>query len=359
MTVCSGIGAPEVSAPWIDWRYQSEIEAFPSAVLAHRFPDAVNLGDMTRFQEWPDATVDVLCGGTPCQSFSVAGLRKGLDDPRGDLMLTFLAIARRYRPRWIVWENVVGVLSSNGGRDFGTFLGGLGECGFGFAYRVLDAQYTRAHGFPRAVPQRRRRVFVVGYLGDWRRAAAVLFDGESLRGNPPPRREAQQSLASRTSRGADGSCAVIAYGIQAGALRENPDSGPDGVGVQEGHAYTLEARAEVQAVAFDPNQVTSKANRSIPRGDVLHTLPATAAPPHLASPWAVRRLTPTECERLMGFPDGWTRIPYRNKPAEQCPDGPRYKSLGNSWAVNCGQLVFDRLRMVEDRWPVHRMEAAE
>jgi DNA (cytosine-5)-methyltransferase 1 len=109
-------------------------------------------------------------------------------------------------------------------------------------------------------------------------------------------------------------------------------------------------------VAFDPNQVTSKANRSIPRSDVLHTLPATSSPPHLAAPWAVRRLTPTECERLMGFPDGWTAIPYRNKP--DAPDGPRYKALGNSWAVNCGRVIFDRLRMVEERWP-ERREAAE
>jgi site-specific DNA-cytosine methylase len=195
MTVCSGIGAPEVAAPWIDWRYQSEIEKFPAAVLAHRFPNAVNLGDMTKFQEWPDAVVNVLVGGTPCQSFSVAGLRKGLDDPRGNLMLTYLAIARRYRPKWLVWENVPGVLSSNGGRDFGAFLRGLGELGYGFAYRVLDAQFVRTPGFPRAVPQRRRRVFVVGCLGDWRRAAAVLFDAESMSGHPAPRREAGQRPA--------------------------------------------------------------------------------------------------------------------------------------------------------------------
>ena len=110
MTVCSGIGSPEVAAPWIDWRYQSEIEPFPSAVLAQRFPHAINLGDMTKFKEWQDHAIDVLCGGTPCQSFSIAGLRKGLDDPRGNLMLTYLAIADRYRPRWLVWENVPGVL---------------------------------------------------------------------------------------------------------------------------------------------------------------------------------------------------------------------------------------------------------
>jgi DNA (cytosine-5)-methyltransferase 1 len=407
MTVCSGIGAPEVSAPWIDWRYQSEIEPFPCAVLAHRFPHAVNLGDMTRFQEWPDATVDVLCGGTPCQSFSVAGLRKGLDDPRGNLMLTYLAIADRYRPRWIVWENVPGVLSSNGGRDFGAFLGAMGQLGYGFAYRVLDAQYTRTREFPRAVPQRRRRVFVVGHLGDWRRAAAVLFDGESLRGHPPPRREAGQvapTVPSRSSAGgglgSDFDCdgglipaispamkardhkapssdgaddglplipvahalrgegfdasedgtgrrtpLVPVHAIQAGALRENPDSGPDGVGVQEGHAYTLEARAEVQAVAFH--------NRQDPdiSGAVTHPLGSKDNGLAFMTPWAVRRLTPTECERLMGFPDGWTRIPYRGKAVDACPDGPRYKALGNSWAVNCGQLVFDRLRMVEETRP--------
>jgi DNA (cytosine-5)-methyltransferase 1 len=143
-----------------------------------------------------------------------------------------------------------------------------------------------------------------------------------------------------------------AIAIQERAVCENPNAGPDGAGIRtDGAAYTLEARTVTQAVAFDPNQVTSKANRSIPRGDVLHTLPATTAPPHLFTPWAVRRLTPLECERLMGFPDGWTQIPYRNKPADACPDGPRYKALGNSWAVNCGRLIFDRMGMVEERWP--------
>lgn len=195
MTVCSGIGAPEVAAPFIDWRWQSEIEKFPSAVLAERFPHAVNLGDMTKFKEWPDANPDVLVGGTPCQSFSVAGLRKGMADPRGNLALTYLAIADRYRPTWLVWENVPGVLSSNGGRDFGSILGGMAELGYGFAYRVLDAQYIRVESHPRAVPQRRRRVILVGHLGDWRPAAAVLFERESLSGHPPPRRKAGQGTA--------------------------------------------------------------------------------------------------------------------------------------------------------------------
>ncbi|KRS17516.1 Modification methylase BanI [Roseovarius indicus] len=386
MTVCSGIGAPELSAPWIDWKYQSETEPFPAAVLAHRFPDAINLGDMTKFEEWPDANVDVLCGGTPCQSFSVAGLRKGLDDPRGNLMLTYLAIARRYQPKWLVWENVPGVLSSNGGRDFGALLRGLGELGYGFAYRVLDAQYVRTCGFELAVPQRRRRVFVVGYLGDWRRAAAVLFDGESLSGNPPPRREEGErpapTISARTKGGGglgtDFDCdgglipqvspamkardakgpssdgdgdglPLVPVAIQERAVSENPENGPQGSGVrQDGSAYTLEARNKVQAVAFDTTQITSPGNYSQPKpGDACHPLAAGAHPPAIARPWAVRRLTPTECHRLQGFPDDWCRIPWRGKPADQCPDGPQYKCLGNSWAINCGEWIFDRIKMVE------------
>jgi DNA (cytosine-5)-methyltransferase 1 len=196
-SVCSGIEAASVAWSPLGWKaaFFSEIDKFPCAVLAHHYPDVPNLGDMNRFKDWPDAAFDVLVGGTPCQSFSVAGLRKGLADPRGNLALVYLAIAARYRPRWLVWENVPGVLSSDGGRDFGSFLGGLGELGYGWAYRVLDAQYVRVDGLERAVPQRRRRVFVVGYLGDWRRAAAVLFERESLSGHPSPRREARESVA--------------------------------------------------------------------------------------------------------------------------------------------------------------------
>ncbi|HEY8355174.1 MAG TPA: DNA cytosine methyltransferase, partial [Methylophilaceae bacterium] len=189
LSVCSGIEAATCAWHPLGWTPVgfSEIEKFPAAVLAYHYPKVPNLGDMTRYQEWPDDLApDLLVGGTPCQSFSVAGLRKGLDDPRGNLMLTFGAIAAKYRPEWLVWENVPGVLSSNGGRDFGTFLGMLAELGYGFAYRVLDAQYF-------GVAQRRRRVFVVGHLGDWRRASAVLFERHSLSGHPAPRREAGEA----------------------------------------------------------------------------------------------------------------------------------------------------------------------
>lgn len=354
LSVCSGIEAASVAWNPLGWEAVafSEIEPFPCAVLAHHYPSVPNWGDMTKFQEWPDADVDLLCGGTPCQSFSVAGLRKGLADPRGNLMLTFGAIAAKYRPRWLVWENVPGVLSSNGGRDFGAFLGMLGQLGYGFAYRVLDAQYF-------GVPQRRRRVFVVGCLGDWRRAAAVLFERHSLSGDSAPSREAGEGSAGRAEVGAaigfqssqsgvrlvdahatldanngsrrhngviqnqlgagvismahgqggaeigldrgptltcnheapiaaypaiafnarqdpdhwhdrtgpldtDGGTQAVSYAIQAGALRTNPASGPDGVGVQADHAYTLEARAEVQAVAFAEN---SRAEVRLEGGD--------------------------------------------------------------------------------------------
>ena len=197
LSVCSGIEAASVAWHPLGWESvaYSEIEPFPCKVLQHHYPTVPNLGDMTKFKEWPDADVDVFVGGTPCQSFSVAGLRKGLDDPRGNLMLTYLAIAKRYRPNWLVWENVPGVLSSAGGRDFGSLLGGLAVLGYGFAYRVLDAQYF-------GVAQRRRRVFVVGYLGDWRPAAAVLFERHSLQGHPAPSRKAREGAAANAKEGA-------------------------------------------------------------------------------------------------------------------------------------------------------------
>ncbi|WP_210211876.1 DNA cytosine methyltransferase [Mesorhizobium sp. M1B.F.Ca.ET.045.04.1.1] len=205
----------------------SEIEKFPSAVLAHHYGSNMpgeplatngvpNHGDFTKISA--DAgPIDLLVGGTPCQSFSVAGKRLGLDDPRGNLALEFLSLARRLGARWIVWENVPGVLSSFSGgeqanrevqegpvggegegieeRDLAMFLSFVRECGYGFAYRVLDSQFVRVDGYSRAVPQRRRRLFVVGYLGDWRRAAAVLFESESMRRDSPPRRQSGQRVA--------------------------------------------------------------------------------------------------------------------------------------------------------------------
>ena len=197
LSVCSGIEAASMAWEPLGWQPAAfaEVEKFPSAVLAHHWPQVPNMGDMNNHEQWDLPAIDVLVGGTPCQSFSVAGLRKGLRDPRGGLMLTFLEIAQRRRPRWIVWENVPGVLSSHGGRDFGAFLGALGALGYGWAYRVLDAQWF-------GVAQRRRRVFVIANLGDDGAPAKVLFESESVRRNPAPSREAGERTAADAAGGA-------------------------------------------------------------------------------------------------------------------------------------------------------------
>ena len=398
-SVCSGVEAATVAWHPLGWkpRWFSEIEKFPSAVLAHHYPDVPNHGDMTTFKEWPDDPIDLLVGGTPCQSFSVAGLRKGLDDPRGNLMLTYLAIAERYQPRWLVWENVPGVLSSNRGRDFGTFLGALGQLGYGFAYRVLDAQYF-------GVAQRRRRVFVVGYLGDWRRAAAVLFERESLSGHPAPRRETREEVAACLTRGvgqrydpetetlpvttgslcartgqsistqdaAQGHLLPIAFGAQNSANQGDSvsehvtptldksktpaviafSSKDYGADAMRDCSPTLRAggHAESHANAGVPPAVAFQSSQSGVRVSDTHaTLDANNGPRRHNGALLenkIRRLTPRECERLQGFPDDYTLIPYRNRMAA---DGPRYKAIGNSMAVPVMRWIGQRINEV-DKW---------
>lgn len=381
LSVCSGIEAATVAWQPLGWRPAafSEIEAFPSAVLAHHYPDVPNLGDMTNFRSWPDAAIDLLVGGTPCQSFSVAGLRKGLDDPRGNLALTYLAIAERYRPRWLVWENVPGVLSSNGGRDFGAFVGGLGQLGYGWAYRVLDAQYF-------GVAQRRRRVFVVGCLGDWRAAAAVLFERHCLSGHPAPRREAGSGVAvcptlraGGNSTGGDrppGTDVDTAESLQVVARCLTHHAGRYDGDTETFVAHTLRGEGfdasedgtgrgtPLVPVAFgwqnSPSQGDSVSKHVSPTLDksktpaVAHTLTACGGQggrdklPVTAQGSAVRRLTPRECERLQGFPDDYTLIPWRGKPAGLCPDGPRYKALGNSMAVPVMRWIGERIEQVHE-----------
>ncbi|MGF6504674.1 DNA cytosine methyltransferase [Paraburkholderia sp. 32] len=449
--VCTGIAAASVAWHPLGWRaaWHSEIEPFPCAVLAHHYPHVPNLGDMTKFRNWPDATINLLVGGTPCQSFSVAGLRKGLDDPRGNLMLTYLAIARRYRPRWLVWENVPGVLSTGEGRAFGTLLGGLAELGYGFAYRVLDAQYVRVESHARAVPQRRRRVFVVGYLGDWRPPAAVLFERESLRGHPPPRRKAGQEVAGTLAASLGGSdendvadsrltprvaralttsnqridaeseTLVVAHALRGEGFDASEDgtgrgtpiipiafdcktSGRNGFMVGDvaptlrsmghttshrnggGHAavvqpYTLAVRGRAGGHDLEYRQdgtayavLTPNGGRggigvgaiSICMGsDPLYAtelaMPQTTRngdPGVVQYDSAVRRLTPLECERLQGFPDGYTAIPFNGKPAA---DGPRYKALGNSMAVNAMRWIGERIQAVEHLCAVSTASSAK
>ena len=380
LSVCSGIEAATVA--WHDMGWNpvgfSEIEKFPSQLLQHHYPNVTNYGDMTKYKEWKlNDTVGLLVGGTPCQSFSVAGLRKGLEDPRGNLMLTYLGIADHFKPKWLLWENVPGVLSSNGGKDFACFLQGLAELGYGFAYRVLDAQHF-------GVPQRRRRVFVIGCLGDWRSAAKVLFESESLcRDITPSRQEREETseyvadcvgtLLARDYKGIDSfdHTKMIARGVSAIDLKDvsktltasygmggadldikplvlEPKSyaiaeniigrqahnGGNGNGYAEEVMYTLNATG-VHGVAFDAynNSVTGQVTKTLDTGSDYHHVP------NLFKNMKVRRLTPMECERLQGFPDNYTNTPTSS-------DTTRYKALGNSMAVPVMKWIGQRINYV-------------
>ena len=474
-SVCSGIEAASVAFSPLGWRaaWLSEIEPFPSAVLANHYPEVPNLGDMTRL---PAAVLtgeadapDVLCGGTPCQAFSVAGMREGLNDPRGQLTIKFVELAdaidhvrtRAGNPECItIWENVPGVLSDRG-NAFGCFLGALaGEdcelqppggkwkdagCVYGpkrtIAWRVLDAQYF-------GLAQRRRRVFVVASARNDFDPCAVLFESDSLRRDTAPSREARQVSPTIPARSTAGGGLGTDFDCDGGVIQatthtlrgegfdasedgtgrgtplvpvafhptQDPISSTDGtthalgcgssggqasvaVAIQDvrgtdkaqngrgwnddGTAYTLDTHAtqgvaicgaffagqgakagsiaystdiaptlkasdsgtnrtpsvhiNTHPVAFQPRHYSDRERMGGEPSDVCHTLSAQAgqgdSSPHIASNMQVRRLTPTECERLQGFPDGWTSIPWRGKPADQCPCGPRYKAIGNSWAV--------------------------
>ncbi len=408
LSVCSGVEAATVAWHHMGWQAAgfSEIEKFPSEVLAHHYPTVTNFGDMTKYKEWNlNDSIGLLVGGTPCQSFSVAGLRKGLDDPRGNLALTYLGILDKFRPKWCVWENVPGVLSSGGGRDFGSFLGALGELGYGFAYRVLDAQNF-------GVAQRRRRVFVVGCLGDWRAAAEVLFESDCLRGNiKKGRKEGQDSAAFTASsfgNYGEGVGTIRATGGDLGGGSETlyvPDTArclTRGVAQKNDYetdtfvtkvyeTHPADSRVKemgdvcqtvtsrwgtgggnlplVQNVAFgwqnsasqgmsvdtitptlDKSKTPAVAvdvyNQSI-NGDVTATLTAACGGSNTSGSkvmqsMAVRRLTPVECERLQGFPDNYTNI------KDKCPDGPRYKAMGNSMAVPVMRWIGERIQMVEN-----------
>jgi DNA (cytosine-5)-methyltransferase 1 len=402
LSVCSGIEAATQAWHPLGWEPVafSEIEPFPSAVLAHHYPNITNLGDMTQYGNWKLKPFNVLVGGTPCQSFSVAGLRAGLADPRGNLMLVFGAVAARFLPEWLVWENVPGVLSSHKGRDFASFLTMLAELGYGFAYRVFDTQYIRTCRFGRAIPQRRRRVFVVAHLGDWRPASAVLLEPESVLGNPPPRRTKGQGVAPVSQGGAGTSCTFLdraAFNQGENAqysfeIKEDAEvsaalvaRGPHAVAARmvsfgeykvDGTASTLKRRDYKDAtdlivvhgtqdplisdVAFPQGRNNGQENVIVIQTantgangknwndkGVSHTIDR-ASPPAVFESSRVRKLTPVECERLQGFPDNYTQISWRGKPAKDCPDGPRYKALGNSMSVNAMEFIGSRIQQVEN-----------
>jgi DNA (cytosine-5)-methyltransferase 1 len=505
-SVCSGIGAAEVAWAHRGWScaFMSEIDGFPRAVLKTRQPEGPLHGDFTTIRAGEYAPVDVLVGGTPCQSFSVAGFRGGLADARGNLALEYLRLADRLRPRWVVWENVPGVLSSAGGRDFGALLGGLAELGYGFAWRVLDAQYF-------GVAQRRRRLFLIGHAGDWRRAAAVLFERQSLSGDPPPRRSPQpgtavspslraqsnsshredsqafvhiddgylgnaeggalelpfltaanlgktvnnqtplveafsimpmnsgkdykaretevaqpvmssgpsagnqggdyvltlairgrdgfdagedgtgrgtplvvahapeiaapvmarssrgggqtnspgynadQQLVAFALRGREGGAVPEISGDQVSALRSAPGGSSrdylavaDPISASEGKTYTHEGRNNFRThnvvTCFDDPRRFNGPHGGLEHGDIHPTLESTNPKQFASVGSAVRRLTPRECERLQGFPDDYTLIPWRGREAT---DGPRYRALGNSMAVPVMAWLGARIDLVD------------
>jgi len=343
-----------------------------------------------------------------CQSYSLAGLRKGLDDPRGKLGIEFVRLCYRTGAPFFLWENVPGVLSSGKGRDFAGILSGWtgrdvtvprkgwrnsgiiepsGDDSYGVCWRVLDSQYTRVDGYEKAVPQRRRRVFVVGYRGDWRPPAAVLLEPGGMPGDTAAGPDEGEGVA-RTLTSSPGGCS--------GKEQQHTFIGRDGTPLnpicmahgqsnaeicQNGGGPTLTCNHEAPVICYEnhPND-----SRITDHGDLSPTLTGRAGTgggnlPLVARRSSVRRLLPVETERLQGFPDGWTGIPWRNKykcgqcgkiytdrrrswadgDAASCPDcgekddlhhhtpdGPRYKAVGNSWAVNCARWIGRRIDKV-------------
>ena len=480
ISLFSGVEACSVAWHHMDnWipKVFAEFDAFPSAVLKHQFPHVPNVGDVTK-HEWKqyEGQIELVVGGSPCQSFSVAGKRLGMDDPRGNLALHYLRIIDEVKPQWFIFENVPGLLSSDNGRDFATFLREVENIGYGCAYRVLDAQYF-------GVPQRRRRLFVVGHIdGDWRRAAAVLFEPESLRGDSPPSRKKRKNATSdaegvfdekgkptrrgiaehidskpagaltkqmyhrhsvgnqaadthgtmipvgvdlfnqeltggihvplRTAQGHGAPAVMTAvqpvdeenicfdhtFGMNAtiytdvsptlkanGAVptspavcqtpfhqAKNPVSKDDDTRWEEtttqptlntwvGHNETKIQTAVVETIpihdqatrfaGFNGDKAIGKGNGlGIGQdGDPANTLTQNdrhAVAQNTEQELAVRRLTPVECERLQGFPDNWTQIPWKKKAQENCPDGPRFKAMGNSMAVPVMRWIGEGIELV-------------
>ncbi len=429
LSVCSGMEAASVAWHPLGWTPVgfSEIEPFPCAILKHRFPNVPNYGSLTEYQSWPlePGAIDLLVGGTPCQSFSVAGLRKGLADPRGNLALTFLGLADKLKPRWVLWENVPGCLSSGQpkGSDFGCFVQGLVELGYGFAYRVLDAQHF-------GVPQRRRRVFVVACLGDWRAPAEVLSLREGLRGyiasGGKKRKGAAADAGSSVEASGEGVAVPFRKSKRAASTTDNETWVPADVTntlnnfdlgdtrtthavvnsvaptvTSSGPPYsrTGNERVEAEALAItfqpgnlrreagaepsttttttlkasagdqtphvcyplkDPNDIACAEDRRQNGigndGDPAFTL-RTAVTPGVMTDMAVRRLTPVETERLQGFPDNWSRIPWKGKPETECPDGPRYKAAGNSMAVPVMAFIGRRIAEVDAKYACNKTVA--
>lgn len=365
-SICSGIEAATVAWEPLGWKaaWFSEIEAFPSAVLAERWPEVVNLGDMTKISAAVRAgdvqAPDVMVGGTPCQAFSIAGLRNGLADARGQLTLSYVELANAIDDKRIergeeeaifVWENVPGVLTSHD-NAFGCFLAGLaGEsselhpsggkwthsgCVYGpqraIAWIVKDAQYF-------GVAQRRKRVFVVASARKGFDPGQVLFESEGVRRDTPPSREPQSAVAALTARGV-GTCGADDNQAQAGHLLA---FGGGNTGGNIDVAACLTARG--QRIDFDVETFAVHGTQDPDTNrELAHTLGRNHGQENaISNGMVVRRLMPVECERLQDFPDNHTLISWRWKEAAECPDGPRYRAIGNSMAVPVMRWLGERI----------------
>lgn len=415
ISLFSGIEAASVAWEPLGWVPVcfAELDPFPCAVLEHRYPDVPNVGDVTKVN-WKKfkSKCDVVVGGSPCQSFSVAGKREGLSGESG-LMFEYIRAVREVRPRWFLWENVPGALSSEGGEAFRQLLSEMDKLGYGLAWRVLDAQFF-------GVAQRRRRVFLVGRLGACP-PVEVLFEPEGMRGDHPSSREKRQELAEAAGvcpasagfkfhQGAGAgnigweseqspTCTADwhnqAVCIQGSMIGRSDANGPQGSGIEtSGASFTLNC-TDRHAVAFAQNtrdevrvvgdgtlsgalaanpgmkqttyvcETANTNSNGLGAGDPVICMAddnakaaidedmcgslkvGDGAPSIAHGRMVVRRLTPKECERLQGFPDDWTKVPYRGKPAEECPDGPRYKAIGNSFAVPVVRWIGERIAMAD------------
>jgi len=396
----------------------AEIEPFPCAVLAHHYPNVKNLGDVTKIDGRSlRGSVDLIVGGSPCQGFSVAGLRKGLDDPRSSLAFSYIRLVEEIQPRYLLFENVPGILSCNHGQDFRSFLSALDDLNYSLAGAVLDSQWF-------GVPQRRRRMFVVGCAGtDWERPAKVFFESNCLQRNPPTRRKTGEGDSSSAEGGAGvggeriaqnptfatlcasgaGCDRPSAQGSQLDylvmdctAMREprfydnispsllktldhqqriavvrrgarcwpislqnaihktgNP-AGGCGIGDEGGPAFTMRADGgHPPAVGIvDEALILHDNNGNTCTLDIEKSPTLTTQQDKHAwclgikegVKYVVRRITPVEAERLQGFPDGWTDVEFKGKPA---PDTARYRALGNSMTVNVMAWIAKRILMVE------------
>lgn len=426
LSVCSGMEAASVAWHPLGWTPVgfSEIEPFPCAILKHRFPNTPNYGDLTQYQQWPLSIgdVDLIAGGPPCQAFSVAGLRRGLADPRGNLTLTYLGLVDKLRPKWVVYENVPGLLSVDGGRAFGAFLGALGELGYSAAWRVLDAQYVgrcemHTQDGEGPVPQRRRRIFLVAHLGDWRPAAEVLSLPEGLSGYLETGNKKRKGVASDAGASVEASGLPIwRAGDQANAehmidhagtvncnkgshggfiaqpishweggnihptlnnfdlgdtrtthavvepIHQMPGSVAPTIGASgPPYSRTGNERVEAEALAVTTSSPLHFDTYNQTTSDISFTLSCSASDANhtgtvFVPNMAVRRLTPNECYRLQGFPDNWGNIPWKGKPEGQAPDGPQYKAAGNSMAVPVMRWIGERIAEVDAKYSCNKTE---